>query len=166
MARLDKPDSHLTTVKWRFPSVHPEGRKFTLIAAFVDLGRLTALVSRFLRLAAGRPDDLGRGLLPRSDPHHAAGSRADRRAGRRAGDDDQPACRRRSSWRARAGCRRRIHPRLDFHERVRRPHQSLADRRHGRAASPMSRASSSTPTSTRRARTMSASISWSSATTG
>ena len=37
MASLDKPDSHLTTVKWRFPSVHPEGRKFTLIAAVVAL---------------------------------------------------------------------------------------------------------------------------------
>ncbi|MCY7339327.1 MAG: phosphatidylserine decarboxylase [Sphingomonas bacterium] len=37
MASLDKPDSHLTTVKWRFPSVHPEGRKFTLIAAVITL---------------------------------------------------------------------------------------------------------------------------------
>ena len=37
MASLDKPDSHLTTVKWRFPSVHPEGRKFTLIAAVIAL---------------------------------------------------------------------------------------------------------------------------------
>ncbi len=37
MASLEKPDSHLTTVKWRFPSVHPEGRKFTLIAGFVTL---------------------------------------------------------------------------------------------------------------------------------
>ena len=37
MASLDKPDSHLTTVKWRFPSVHPEGRKFALIAAVIAL---------------------------------------------------------------------------------------------------------------------------------
>ncbi len=37
MASLDKPDSHLRTIKWRFPSVHPEGRKFTLIAAVVAL---------------------------------------------------------------------------------------------------------------------------------
>jgi phosphatidylserine decarboxylase len=37
MAELDKPNSHLTTVKWRFPSVHPEGRKFTLIAGFLAL---------------------------------------------------------------------------------------------------------------------------------
>ena len=47
MAELDKPNSHLTTVKWRFPSVHPEGRKFTLIAAFVAL--LTySIASHFL----------------------------------------------------------------------------------------------------------------------
>ena len=37
MAEIDKPNSHLTTVKWRFPSVHPEGRKFTLISAFLAL---------------------------------------------------------------------------------------------------------------------------------
>jgi phosphatidylserine decarboxylase len=33
MPVLEKPDSPLTTtVKWRFPSVHPEGRKFLVIA--------------------------------------------------------------------------------------------------------------------------------------
>ena len=33
MPALDKPDSPLTTnVKWRFPAVHPEGRKFLVIA--------------------------------------------------------------------------------------------------------------------------------------
>ena len=37
MPQIDKPDSQLTAVKWRFPSVHPEGRKFTVIAAFVTL---------------------------------------------------------------------------------------------------------------------------------
>ena len=37
MTSLDKPDSQLTAVKWRFPSVHPEGRKFTLIAAVIAL---------------------------------------------------------------------------------------------------------------------------------
>ncbi|MBA3667662.1 MAG: phosphatidylserine decarboxylase [Sphingomonas sp.] len=47
MPSLDKPDSHLTTVKWRFPSVHPEGRKFTLIAAFLALVTYS-LVSHFL----------------------------------------------------------------------------------------------------------------------
>ena len=47
MPEIDKPNSHLTTVKWRFPSVHPEGRKYTLIAAFAAL--LTySLVSHFL----------------------------------------------------------------------------------------------------------------------
>jgi phosphatidylserine decarboxylase len=47
MSEIDKPNSHLTTVKWRFPSVHPEGRKFTLIAAFVALATYS-LVSHFL----------------------------------------------------------------------------------------------------------------------
>ncbi|HEU5285288.1 MAG TPA: phosphatidylserine decarboxylase [Sphingomicrobium sp.] len=34
MPALEKPDSPLTTsVKWRYPAVHPEGRKFLVIAA-------------------------------------------------------------------------------------------------------------------------------------
>jgi phosphatidylserine decarboxylase len=34
MPALEKPDSPITTtVKWRFPSVHPEGRKFVVISA-------------------------------------------------------------------------------------------------------------------------------------
>ena len=35
MPALDKHDTPLptTTVKWRFPSVHPEGRKYVVIAA-------------------------------------------------------------------------------------------------------------------------------------
>ncbi|MBA3577263.1 MAG: phosphatidylserine decarboxylase [Sphingomonas sp.] len=39
MPALDKSDSPLptTTVKWRFPSVHPEGRKFLLISAVATL---------------------------------------------------------------------------------------------------------------------------------
>jgi phosphatidylserine decarboxylase len=39
MPDLDKHDSPLptTTVKWRFPSVHPEGRKFVVGAAFATL---------------------------------------------------------------------------------------------------------------------------------
>jgi phosphatidylserine decarboxylase len=40
MASLDKPPVATTTVKWRFPAVHPEGRKFVLIAAAI-----TAFVS-------------------------------------------------------------------------------------------------------------------------
>ena len=39
MPELDKSDSPLptTNVKWRFPSVHPEGRKFLLIAGIAAL---------------------------------------------------------------------------------------------------------------------------------
>src|SRR5947209_12990451 len=35
MPSLDKHDSPLptTTVKWRFPAIHPEGRKYVVIAA-------------------------------------------------------------------------------------------------------------------------------------
>ena len=47
MPELDKPNNHLTTVKWRFPSVHPEGRKYTLIAAFAALA-MYSLVSHFV----------------------------------------------------------------------------------------------------------------------
>jgi len=37
MPSLDKHDSPLptTTVKWRFPAVHPEGRKFAVVAGAV-----------------------------------------------------------------------------------------------------------------------------------
>jgi phosphatidylserine decarboxylase len=39
MPELDKHDSPLptTTVKWRFPSIHPEGRKFVVAAVFISL---------------------------------------------------------------------------------------------------------------------------------
>jgi phosphatidylserine decarboxylase len=38
MPALDKPDSPLTTtVKWRFPAVHPEGRKFLVVAGAITL---------------------------------------------------------------------------------------------------------------------------------
>ncbi len=39
MPELEKPDSPLatTTIKWRFPSVHPEGRKFLLLSAVATL---------------------------------------------------------------------------------------------------------------------------------
>ena len=39
MPALEKSDTPLptTTVKWRFPSVHPEGRKFVVGAAFITL---------------------------------------------------------------------------------------------------------------------------------
>ena len=35
MAHIDNPDSQLTAVKWRFPSVHPEGRKFAVISGAI-----------------------------------------------------------------------------------------------------------------------------------
>ena len=47
MPSIDKPDSQLTAVKWRFPSVHPEGRKFALISAFLTLATYS-LVSHFV----------------------------------------------------------------------------------------------------------------------
>lgn len=37
MAQIQNPDSQLTAVKWRFPSVHPEGRKYVVIAGAVAL---------------------------------------------------------------------------------------------------------------------------------
>ena len=48
MPSLEKPDAPITTnVKWRFPSVHPEGRKYVLIAAAVAIFTYWAL-SEFL----------------------------------------------------------------------------------------------------------------------
>ncbi|RYD65023.1 MAG: phosphatidylserine decarboxylase [Sphingomonadales bacterium] len=40
MASLDKPPIGTTTVKWRFPEIHPEGRKYVLIAAAIALASL------------------------------------------------------------------------------------------------------------------------------
>jgi phosphatidylserine decarboxylase len=49
MAELDKHDSPLptTTVKWRFPSVHPEGRKYVVAAAAITAVTYLA-ISHFL----------------------------------------------------------------------------------------------------------------------
>jgi phosphatidylserine decarboxylase len=48
MPALEKPDAPLTTnVKWRFPSVHPEGRKYVVGAAFVTFA-VYSLVSHFV----------------------------------------------------------------------------------------------------------------------
>jgi phosphatidylserine decarboxylase len=48
MPALEKPDSPLTTnVKWRFPSVHPEGRKYLVIAAGITFVTYT-MISHFL----------------------------------------------------------------------------------------------------------------------
>jgi len=48
MPALKKPDGAITTtVKWRFPSIHPEGRKYVVGAAFVTLAVYT-MVSHFV----------------------------------------------------------------------------------------------------------------------
>jgi phosphatidylserine decarboxylase len=48
MPALEKPDSPLTTtVKWRFPSVHPEGRKYVVIAAAITAA-VYLIISHFL----------------------------------------------------------------------------------------------------------------------
>ena len=47
MASTEKPQVVTSTVKWRFPAVHPEGRKFVAIAAGLTL-LLTWLVSHVL----------------------------------------------------------------------------------------------------------------------
>ena len=44
MTSLDKPPVVTTTVKWRFPAVHPEGQKFTAIAFGITL--LMTIVSK------------------------------------------------------------------------------------------------------------------------
>jgi phosphatidylserine decarboxylase len=48
MPSLDKPDGPLTTnVKWRWPSIHPDGRKYVLIAAVAAFVTYTG-ISEFL----------------------------------------------------------------------------------------------------------------------
>src|SRR5919112_1339308 len=48
MPALEKPDGPLTTnVKWRFPSIHPDGRKYVLIAAVATFVTYTG-ISHFL----------------------------------------------------------------------------------------------------------------------
>jgi len=46
MPSLEKPPVVTTTVKWRFPSVHPEGRKYTAIALGITL--LLTIISKVL----------------------------------------------------------------------------------------------------------------------
>lgn len=46
MTSLDKPPVATTTVKWRFPAVHPEGRKYVAISTGITL--LLTLVSHVL----------------------------------------------------------------------------------------------------------------------
>jgi phosphatidylserine decarboxylase len=48
MPALEKPDAPLTTnVKWRFPSIHPDGRKYVLVAAVITFVIYTG-ISHFL----------------------------------------------------------------------------------------------------------------------
>jgi len=53
MPSIEKPDSHLTTVKWRFPSVHPEGRKYVVIAGVVTFVMYTVISHFFGWLLVG-----------------------------------------------------------------------------------------------------------------
>ena len=55
MPALEKTDTPLptTTVKWRFPSVHPEGRKFLVGAAFITLVVYTMISHFFGWLCVG-----------------------------------------------------------------------------------------------------------------
>ena len=46
MTSLDKPPLATTTVKWRFPAVHPEGRKYVAISAGITL--LLTIISNVL----------------------------------------------------------------------------------------------------------------------
>ncbi len=43
MPSLDKPPVTTSTVKWRFPSIHPEGRKYVLISAAITILFLFAI---------------------------------------------------------------------------------------------------------------------------
>ncbi|MEO6432565.1 MAG: phosphatidylserine decarboxylase [Sphingomicrobium sp.] len=49
MPDLDKPNAHLPVapVKWRFPAVHPEGRKFVVIAAVIAFS-VYVMISHFV----------------------------------------------------------------------------------------------------------------------
>ena len=40
MTSLEKPEIVTTNVRWRWPSVHPEGRKFVVISAAITLAFL------------------------------------------------------------------------------------------------------------------------------
>ncbi|WP_260484158.1 phosphatidylserine decarboxylase [Sphingomicrobium flavum] len=53
MSQIENPDSHLTAVKWRFPAVHPEGRKFTVIAGVITLAMFWLLPDIFGWLMVG-----------------------------------------------------------------------------------------------------------------
>ena len=161
MPSLDKHDSPLptTTVKWRFPSVHPEGRKYVVIAGASPLlayswctgissagcwSGLTIWVAAFFRdpvrttprgdkLIVAPADGLVTMIAKVPPPPELRGR------GRRSADAE--------------------YTRVSIFMSVFDVHINRAPiAGTGQARSPMCRASSSTPISTRRARTMSASI--------
>src|SRR3954470_20354769 len=121
MTSLEKPDLVTTNVRYRMPGVHPEGRKFVVIAAAVAL---------FFWLVVGW-DWLGWILLGVTlwvaaffrDPIRTTpkgGGLGVRPAGRQ-GDDDPPrAAAARAGRRGRAR-QRADEPDLDLHVGVRRP---------------------------------------------
>jgi hypothetical protein len=76
MTSLEKPDLVTTNVRYRMPNVHPEGRKFVVIAAAIALIFYWVIDWDALGLDHGRASPCGsRPFFPRSDPHHAQGRR-------------------------------------------------------------------------------------------
>ena len=74
MPALDKPDSQLTTDDRQMalslgPSRGPQIRR---VAAALTAVRYSCSVEQFIGWLLVGADDLGRGLLPRSGPDHAA----------------------------------------------------------------------------------------------
>lgn len=53
MTSLEKTDTGTSTVRWRFPAVHPEGYKFAAIAAAITLGLFLFLPQGFGWLGVG-----------------------------------------------------------------------------------------------------------------
>ena len=53
MTSLEKPDIGTSTVRWRFPAIHPEGYKFAGIAAVVAVRDVLAAARLFGWLGVG-----------------------------------------------------------------------------------------------------------------
>ncbi|WP_019833324.1 phosphatidylserine decarboxylase [Sphingomonas sp. PR090111-T3T-6A] len=53
MTSLEKPDTGTSTVRWRFPAVHPEGYKFAAIAGAITVGLFLLLPQAFGWLGVG-----------------------------------------------------------------------------------------------------------------
>ena len=154
--REEPREPHLDRVK----PVHREGYRF--IAGFAAATLVLFLVYRPARRRRPRADGLVLLLLPRPAAGDADPRGARRQPGRRRGLDDR-AGNAAGRARARAGA---AHPGQRVHERLRLPREPDARPAAGSPASPIVRASSSTPRSTRPARTTSATGSASSSPTG